>query len=353
MAPQTLVPPAVALNLALAIIESSNAPILLLDSNLAVLAASKSFCAAFEIEPAQVAGRSLTTLGQGEWNVPQLMALLNATASGFAEVDGYEMQFIHPICGNRCLVLNATKLDYADDGNVRLILTVSDKTDARIAERLKEDLAKEKEILLRELHHRIANSLQIIASVLTQSARKVRSEETRGHLFDAHQRVMSVASLQRQLAASREGDVQMRPYLKTLCESIGASMIRTHDQLSLEVRADDGVTTANTSISLGLIVTELVINALKHAFPGDRKGKILVDYKSHTSDWTLSVTDDGVGMPREPHSAEAGLGTSIVQALTRQLGASISVTGAYPGTKVSIVPMHVPARVNQLAVSAY
>ena len=203
--------------------------------------------------------------------------------------------------------------------------------------------------MLQELHHRVANSLQIIASVLMQSARKVQSEETRSHLYDAHQRVMSVASLQQQLAASRVGDVQLRPYFTTLCESIGASMIRDHDQVSLEVRSDDGITTADTSVSLGLIVTELVINALKHAFPDDRKGKILVDYKTHTANWTLSVTDDGVGISTAPGSAKAGLGTSIVQALTKQLGATISVAGANPGTNVSIVHMHVPVLVSQSA----
>jgi two-component system, sensor histidine kinase PdtaS len=346
MAPRTPVPPAIALNLALAVVASSNAPVLLLDSSLIVIAASNSFCRAFQIEPGQVAGHSLTALGAGEWNVPQLTGLLKATASGFAEADGYEMELIRPGRGNRCLVLNATKLDYADGSNVRLLLAVSDITDARIAEKLRQDLIKEKEVLLQELHHRVANSLQIIASVLMQSARKVQSEETRSHLFDAHQRVMSVASLQQQLAASRAGDVQLRPYLTTLCESIGASMIRDHDQFSLEVGADDGVLTADTSVSLGLIVTELVINALKHAFPNDRKGKILVDYKTHALNWTLSVTDDGVGMPAQPDSAKPGLGTSIIEALTKQLGASISVAGAHPGTKVSIMHAHVPVLVS-------
>ena len=351
MAPHALTPPAVALNLALAVVAASKAPVLLLDIDLTVLAASKSFCRVFQIDPAQVAGSSLTVLGGGEWNVPQLTALLNATASGFAEVDSYEMELIPAGRGSRCLVLNATKLEYADDTNVRLILTVSDITDARIAERLKEDLLKEKEVLLQELHHRVANSLQIIASVLMQSARKVQSEETRGHLVDAHQRVMTVASLQQQLAATRAGKVQMRPYLTTLCESIGASMIRDHDQLSLEVRADDGLTTPDASVSLGLIVTELVINALKHAFPDNQKGKILVDYKSQNSDWALSVTDNGVGMALHPGSIRAGLGTSIVQALTRQLGANISVGSSNPGTKVSIVHLHVPVRVGQMAPS--
>ena len=349
MAPQAPLPPAVALNLALAVVASSNAPLLLLDGNLIVIAASASFCRVFQIDPDHVAGRPLTALGKGEWNVPQLAGLLNATASGFAKVEDYEMELLREGRGNRRLVLNATKLDYADDGNVRLILTLADVTEARIAEKLKNDLLKEKDVMLQELHHRVANSLQIIASVLMQSARKVQSEETRSHLFDAHQRVMSVASLQKQLAASQLGDVELRPYLTALCESIGASMIRDHDQLSLEVRADDGISTPDTSVSLGLIVTELVINALKHAFPQDRKGRIVVAYQVHAPNWILSVTDDGVGMPTGPDTAKAGLGTTIVQALAKQLGATIKVAADHPGTKVSVTYAHVPVLVGQSA----
>ena len=109
-APRTPLPPAVALNLALAVVASSNAPMPLLDSSLIVIAASKSFYRAFQIESGQVEGRSLTALGGGEWNVPQLTGLLKATASGFAALDGYEMELIRPGRDNRCLVLNATKL---------------------------------------------------------------------------------------------------------------------------------------------------------------------------------------------------------------------------------------------------
>ena len=135
----------------------------------------------------------------------------------------------------RRLVITAHQLDYGDAANVRLLLAVSDVTDARLAEQLKDDLLREKAILLQELQHRVANSLQIIASVLMQSARRVQSDETRGHLHDAHSRVMSVAALQQQLAASRLGDVELRAYFTELCESIGASMIRDHDKLSLTV----------------------------------------------------------------------------------------------------------------------
>jgi len=184
--------------------------------------------------------------------------------------------------------------------------------------------------------------------VLMQNARKVQSDETRIHLVDAHQRVMSVAALQKQLAASGKDNVELRPYFAALCQSIGASMIRDHDQLTLDVQTDDSVTTADTSVSLGLIVTELVINALKHAFSHNRGGKILVDYHSQGPNWTLSVSDNGVGMPSAP-TAKAGLGTTIVQALAKQLGAIVSVADANPGTRVSVAHASVPVLVGQAA----
>jgi two-component sensor histidine kinase len=336
MANDSSIVPVVADSLALALVASSDAPILLLDGDLAVIAASESFLRAFQVDPAHTTGVSLFALGIGEWDVPQLRSLLKATLSGAAEVEAYEMDLKRPGRDPRRLVITAHQLDYSDPANVRLLLAVSDVTDARLAERLKDDLLREKAILFQELQHRVANSLQIIASVLMQSARRVPSAETKGYLFDAHSRVMSVAALQRQLATSSLGDVELRPYFMELCESIGASMIHDRENLSLTVEADAGSATADTSVSLGLIVTELVINALKHAFPSNRRGKIVVGYEKRGTDWTLSVSDDGVGMPTGVLPAKAGLGTSIVQALAKQLGAAITVTDAQPGTRIAI-----------------
>lgn len=342
MAPHTVLHTDVALNLALAVVAASTAPLLLLDSDLNVVAASASFCNTFQIDPEKTAGQRLSGLGAGEWNVAQLISLLNATASGYAAIDGYEMNLLRENQSPRRLIVNAKKLQYAENAPTRLVLSIADVTDARIAEKIKDDLVRDKEVLLQELHHRVANSLQIIASVLLQSARKVQSEETRTHLHDAHHRVMSVAALQQQLAASKVGDVELRPYFKALCDSIGASMIRDHDQVTLDVTSDDSVTTADTSVSLGLIVTELVINALKHAFPDDRGGSILVDYRSHGPNWTLSVGDDGIGMPQNLKKAKAGLGTGIIEALAKQLDAKVVVSNTNPGTKISVAHAHVP-----------
>lgn len=328
--------PEASLSLALAVIASSSAPIVLLDGNLCVIAASTSFYQAFLIDSETAAGKQFLQLGDGEWNVAQLSVLLEATAAGMADVRGYEMDLNRPNQDTRRLVLSVQKLDYTDAAHVRLLLTVADITDAKVAEKVKDDLLRDKAILLQEVQHRVANSLQIIASILLQSARRVQSEETRTHLTSAHSRVMSIAAVQQQLAASSVGEVELSCYFKQLCRSLGASMIHDPEQLSIDVNVDKAVTGANTSVSLGLIVTELVINALKHAFPNQRKGKITVDYHANGKDWTLQVADDGIGMPTNADGAKPGLGTGIVEALSNQLEAGITVADAMPGTRVSI-----------------
>ncbi|MBB2205755.1 sensor histidine kinase [Gluconacetobacter takamatsuzukensis] len=328
--------PSTADNLTLALVAASNTPVLLLDGHLAVISASGCFCNAFGLDPAKVVGHPLVSLGQGEWNVPQLASLLAATASGRAAVDAYEMDLRRQGQETRRLVFHIRNLDYGDPGNIRLMVAVTDITDARLAERHRQAMLREKEILLQELQHRVANSLQIIASVLMQSARRVQSEESRTHLRDAHHRVMSIAALQKQLAASGDTHVELQTYFTDLCRSIGASMIQDPDEISLIVDADPDTTSADISVSLGLIVTELVINALKHAFPDQRKGTIRVGYRSGPSGWTLSVADDGIGMLPLSAKRVVGLGTNIIKALARHLDATLDIVDAAPGTRIVI-----------------
>lgn len=322
--------------LAAALVGSSQAPLLLLDKRLTVVGASRSFCGAFGIDPDTVDGLALAALGNGEWNVPQLRSLLDATFAGNAAVDAYELELKRAGEATACLLLNARLLDY-DEARPLLILTVTDITAQRSNEKIRDGLVQEKHVLLQELQHRVANSLQIIASVLMQSARRVQSEETRLHLHDAHRRVMSVATLQRQLSESPDESVKLADYLQSLCTSIGASMIDDDHRIVLAVTADGSSAPAGISVSLGLIVTELVINALKHAFPGrNQHGTIAVTYASNGTGFALSVADNGVGIKAGEGQRKPGLGTGIVDALSKQLGATVETIDNSPGTRVSI-----------------
>lgn len=326
----------VSLGLVLAVIGSSVTPLLLLDGEFKIIAASESFRRAFLGAHPSPVGQLVFEIGAGEWNLPRLRSLLGAAASN-VEIDPYDMDLKIEGQPLRSLSLSAQKLDYGDGKAVCLMLTVADMTDFRLAAKQKDDLLREKAIMMQELQHRVANSLQVISSVILQGAIRTRSKEARTHLEDAHHRVLSVAEVQRQLAATTLSDVTLKPYFTQLCLSLGASMIHDHKQLAIELDVDDSVVSADTSISMGLIITELVINALKHAFPDRRKGVMIVGFQSQGPNWTLSVRDDGVGMPGDQDSRTPGLGTSIVEALARQLQADVHVVDTSPGTAVSIV----------------
>ena len=189
---------------------------------------------------------------------------------------------------------------------------------------------------MQEVQHRVANSLQIIASILLQSAKRVQSDEARGQLQDAHSRVMSLAAVQQQLALSEQTSVEVQSYFTQLCKSLAASMIRDPAKLSIEINVDYGFVPSDMATSLGLIITELVINSLKHAFPNN-EGKIKVTFEETGNNHKLTVQDNGVGMPIAPNKAKPGLGTSLVEALAQKLDAEIVVADARPGTIFSLL----------------
>jgi two-component sensor histidine kinase len=324
-------------SLAMALVESSRAPMLLLDADVVVIGASASFCNTFNVDPETIANRKLADLGNGEWDVPQLNSLLMATITGAADIDAYEMDLVRQGKETCRLILSAHKLDYFDTENVRVVLAATDVTATRLAEKQKDDLVREKHVLLQELQHRVANSLQIIASVLMQSARRVQSEETRLHLHDAHSRVMSIAMLQKQLAVTQLKSVALKAYFADLCRSISASMIDDPKRLVLKSSVDSTSTNSDVSVSMGLIVTELVINAIKHAFR-DRPagGKITVSFAEKEGAWLLAVSDNGTGMGTDNERGKPGLGTGIVDALAKQLDATVTVLASDPGTRVEV-----------------
>lgn len=202
-------------------------------------------------------------------------------------------------------------------------------------------LLQHKDTLLREVHHRVGNSLQIIASILAIDARKVHSDEARRHLEITHRRIMAVAAMQQQLQTMREGDeFELAAYLHQLCKNLTSSVVGDSTRIALDVRADVGTVSCAMAVNLGLIVTELVINALKHAFIADAiTGRIVVTYRIEGRGWKLTVSDNGVGKPiGDEFRATTGMGTGIVAALVRQLDARIE-TSTGPkgyGTLISI-----------------
>ena len=332
--------------LAQAIVNTIHEPFLVLDAGFRVLEASRSFYETFKVDPEQTRGCLLFALGDGQWNIPALRVLLETIIPERTAMDGFEVDHDFPGVGRRTMLLNARKVLYDTSPDITILLAFTDVTARRVIEREKEDLlerteelVREKQVLLQEMEHRVANSLQIIASILLLKARAVTSKETRQHLEDAHQRVMSVAAVQSHLHASASVDrIEVGPYLSKLCGSLAGSVIAEDQPITLKVTADSGRMESASAVSVGLIVTELVINAIKYAFPTDRTDAlVLVTYESEGNDWRLIVADNGVGKRVDDGAtAHEGLGTVIVNALVKQLGARLELPEAANGMSVSI-----------------
>ena len=322
-----------------AIVDTVREPLIVLDDGLRVVVASRSFYRAFGVAQQESEGRLFYELGNGQRDIPALRELLAAVIPHHTTIEGFEVEHYFPIIGRKIMLLNARKVFYEGNNSTSLLVAIEDVTERRALEREKDDLLSQKDLLLQEMTHRINNSLQIIASILLLKAHTVQSEETRQHLQDAHERVMSVAAVQEQLHPTPFGaQIEVRPYLTKLSESLAASMIVDGQPVTIRVEAGEGSTTSEQAVSMGLIATELTINALKHAFPEGAKGQIVVSFDSTASAWRLSVSDDGVGIsgPLPEASVRIGLGTSIVEALTRQLGGRVTTSAAAPGTTVSV-----------------
>jgi PAS domain S-box-containing protein len=321
-----------------AIVDTVREPLIVLDGALRVVAASRSFYRAFGVSRQETEGRFLYELGNGQWDIPALRDLLTAVIPHHTTIEEFEVEHDFPSIGRRTMLLNARTVFYEGNNSTSLLVAIEDVTARRALEREKDELLRQKDLLLQEMNHRINNSLQIIASILMLKAQTVQSEETRQHLRDAHERVMAVATVQEQLHPTPYGaQIEAKGYLTRLCESLAASMITDETPVSIRVEAGEGSTTSEQAVSMGLIATELTINAIKHAFPSGAKGEIVVGFESTPSAWRLSVSDDGIGISnRLAAPVRAGLGTSIVEALTRQLGGRVTTSAAAPGTTVSV-----------------
>ncbi len=195
----------------------------------------------------------------------------------------------------------------------------------RSEERLRESL-QEKEVLLKEIHHRVKNNLQVISSLLNLQSEFVADPSTKSLFRESQSRIRSMGLIHENLY--RAGDlarVPAREYLRSLATSIQRSYGLAHVQLTVDT--DDVYLSMDEAIPVGLIVNELVSNAFKHAFPGEREGAIEVRLHAESdTTWELAVGDNGVGLPDGLSTERQGsLGLQLVHTLVRQLAGEVDV----------------------------
>ena len=185
---------------------------------------------------------------------------------------------------------------------------------------------KEKEVLLKEIHHRVKNNLQIISSLLTIQAEKIKDHDALEYFKESQNRIVSMAIIHEKLYQSGDlARIDIAEYIRTLTNDLFHSYGVHSDVISLKINAKGNLMGIDTAIPCGLIINELVSNSLKHAFPAGKKGEISIDLSSHGNDhYVLNVSDDGVGIPEnlDIDNTES-LGLRLINTLADQLDGSI------------------------------
>ena len=234
---------------------------------------------------------------------------------------------------------------YDEEGILKKLVVVdSDITAGKNMQKLIETSLKEKDVLLKEIHHRVKNNLQIIISLLNLQTGYIKDEVTLKAVKDGQSRVRSMALVHEKFYQSDElSEIDFAEYIEKLCHFIYQSYGDKTDRIHLQISGDKIGLDMDTAMPCGLLVNEIVSNSYKYAFPNQEKGTIQIDFKKNDNKIILFIQDNGVGFPEEYDLEKSeSLGMQLIQALTSQLdgdlvvsrenGTSFKISFPYPKT---------------------
>ena len=318
------------------LVETIREGLLVLESDLTVRFANRSFCNTFAVAREETVGRKLYELGNGQWDIPELRRLIQSIVPAHASVEAFEVDQVFPSIGRRVMLLNARKV-YRPGNNVEQILLAIEDVTERMRLEHEHALAHRRiKMLLQELTHRVKNSLQTIASIVRIEAGHHKSDEGRGALEQVSNRISAIGRLYANLEkADTIGAIDASLYLKEVCANLIASVQQGGRAISLTTDIASELLPTERTIPIGLIVNELVMNAIKYAFPDGRGGAVIVALKREPGQLRLTVADNGSGADFQ--RADSGLGGRLVEGFAKQLGGRIERKSGSQGTTVHLI----------------
>jgi PAS domain S-box-containing protein len=220
-----------------------------------------------------------------------------------------------------------------DEHGLVVLCVIRDVTERRKADQRLRDSLREKEILLREIHHRVKNNLAVISSLLYMQSTRVSDPETNAVLEESQRRVRSMALVHETLYRSGNlSSVEFADYAASLCEEVRHSQRIPGQTIEFDLALEPITMSVDLAVPCGLILNELMTNAMKHAFPEGRPGHIRLTLTNAEPNWSeMVVEDDGVGTNAGMQD-RLSLGLTLVESLTRQIDGQFELTQGDPGT---------------------
>jgi two-component sensor histidine kinase len=219
-------------------------------------------------------------------------------------------------------ILHDYEARYVSSGNDEILAIVRD-----ITERKKAEEARKNELLLKEIHHRVKNNLQVISSLLYLQSKKVEDKEIVEMFKESQDRVKSMAMAHEKLYMSDEmGKIDIKDYIRDITASLFQSYELYSNSAKLSLDIDKVLLDIDTAIPCGLIINELVTNSLKHAFPDGNNGRIFIEFHMENNKYKLVVGDNGKGLPEnlDIRNTET-LGLKLITTLVNQIDGIIDL----------------------------
>jgi len=237
--------------------------------------------------------------------------------------------FFHQLSARRIVI----------DGIPSMVIIGRDITEQKLVDRQLRASLAEKTVLLKEVHHRVKNNLQIISSLLELQSDFIADEESRKFIRESRSRIASMALVHEKLYQSESvASINLGDYIESLTHYLFSTFVKDTERIGLTLDLEDVPLAIDEAIPCGLVVNELVSNAFKHAFPQDEQGEIAVRCRCEEDGMiTLTVSDNGVGLPPgfDMGSCES-LGLQLVTMLVKQLRGRMSLDSEKGGTTVMV-----------------
>ncbi len=311
------------------IVDTIRDPLVILDNDLKITTASRNFVRMFGDVEADLIGKNIFNLKQGQWDVDALRTLLERVVPDEAPFEGFLVEDDFPGLGHRVFKLNARKIHVPGNHVTQLLLAFEDVTDAVAANR-------HKDVLAAELAHRIKNSLSVISAFVSFEVRRAAEPCLEGYRA-MQTRINAVASLYDVIAKSSAfGPVHVERYLDGIAQSMRSSLLGPEDAIRIEVDAEPLEIMADYAVPIGLLANELATNAVKYAFPSGR-GRVVLGFRRRDGEIMLFVQDNGVGLDAaQPQQGSSGMGTRFVDSFVRQIGGTLARASGPSGTTVTV-----------------
>jgi PAS domain S-box-containing protein len=316
-----------------ALVENSNDLITVVNNNSIISYLSPSVVKILGFKPEEMIGRSIL-----DFIHPDDLVDINEDFTEFfrkrVEIGTLvEYRFKHK--NGNWIFCESTINDQLDNPNIKGIVFVG-----RDISVTKKEL-KEKEMLIKEIHHRVKNNLQLIHSLLDLQSDRIDDKQVLETLKESKDRIMLIASFYEQLYQSENvGEINFREYIQNILTDLFQAH-KTDSNISFKIDVEDFILDFDTALTCGFIISELVTNSLKHAFPDTRKGEISISFKREVNSYKLEINDSGIGISTDINlNKPKSLGLNLVKIFVKELKGNINLDGANGTRFIVIIPQH-------------